>query len=353
MLLQIDQSIYNLSSSGEYLTMAFEVSEMVKDAVLPLASATIGILIVLELLKVLFAEGQVSWLKMFKLVIFFWAFKDYDTLVHGVLDLIQGILDSFKNANNGAGFVAHGTMIKDGAEYDVTRSTAQEINNEFFLVSLFKMIMRLFQNIVEVLLIATGPFAIMFSFIPGQESVFAGWLRNLISVLLWSVTFMILDFITTAVNLKIVILVHEDFSFYNIGTWLKNYGEAYLMKIVLSLGYLMTPTITTKFFGQSASGSFGKQMLATAGGVYAGAKMAKEKVKEAGSSASGSGGGGVATGGGAGGAAKGAGGAATSAGGAAMAATGVGMVAMAAVKVGKAAAGAVKNGFNNVNKTEN
>ena len=127
MLLQIDQSIYNLSSSGEYLTMAFEVSEMVKDAVLPLASATIGILIVLELLKVLFAEGQVSWLKMFKLVIFFWAFKDYDTLVHGVLDLIQGILDSFKNANNGAGFVAHGTMIKDGAEYDVTRSTAQGI----------------------------------------------------------------------------------------------------------------------------------------------------------------------------------------------------------------------------------
>jgi hypothetical protein len=362
MLLQIDQSIYDFNASGEYIAMAFEISEMAKQAVLPIASAIIGIVIVLELLKVVFAEGQISWLKIFKLLIFFFAFKEYNNLTQGVIDLIQGIIDSFKNANQGYGYVAHGQILVDGEKRDIYRSTSLEIQTEFFMVSLFKMIMKMFQNIVQVLLIAMGPFAIMFSFIPGQDNIFTGWIRNLVHVLLWSVSFMILDMITTAVNLRIIVLASEEFSFYNMGTWLKNYGEAYLIKIILSLGYLMTPTLTSKYFGQSASGSFGKQMLATAGGVVAGAKLASGSITNAVQKGQSGGSSAAAPTPGAGssqntkvggfGAMAGSGGAA-GASGAAAAAGPIGFAVAAVSKATKMGASAVKNGFNSVNKTEN
>lgn len=287
--LAIDQTIYDLTSGGAFVDMGYNIAKMVKELVLPLAAATIGILLILEVLKVVFAEGQVSWLKIFKLIIFLVAFREYETLVKGVSDIVQSLVDGL------SGFTAtESVVLKNGKTINISQSVQMEVDHEIFIVTLAKKAMSVLQLISETLLIAMGPFAIMFSFIPGQESVFNGWLRNLIHVLCWSITFMVLDMITASITAHQIketaqALVNQPKP--NIGIeWVEQIVsgsmlmmnsdymvivlESLLVKLIISLGYFSTPWLTSKYFGTTHSGGFTKQMLATAGGVYAGAKLA-------------------------------------------------------------------------------
>lgn len=367
------QDIYDNKGEG-LLYIGYEISESMKGAVLPIVSAILGLLIVSEFIKVIFAEGQVSWVKIFKLLILFYCFQEYEHLVRMVLDLVQGILDKLLNANNGEGITAKGTLDgvitnRDGVGtevftdgHNVERTHHQEVDNEFFLITMIKYIMHLWQNMVLIILIATGPIAIMFSFVPGQDNIFTGWARNLVSTSLWSVSFLILDYITMHLNLKLEMYQMTNFDIWDIGTWLKNNGEIIVAKIIFSLGYLLVPTITGKFFGQTASGSFGKQMIATAGGAFAGAKMAFSGAKGVASAARGgnSSQGGAAQQGGGGGNSGGSGGGGQQGGGSGGGGGALGAVGKIGYAIGKASAQVVsgatkmaKNGFDRVNSTEN
>lgn len=288
LILDISQTVYDMSSGGQYLNIGYEISTKVKEIVLPITSSIIGILLLLEVIKVVFGEGQVSWLKILKLLVFLAAFREYELLVKGASDMIQGILDGL------SGYSVSETVDQGKfGEVTINYNVQMQIDNEFFIVSLAKKAMSLLQLISETLLIAMGPFAIMFSFIPGQDSVFNGWLRNLIHVLCWSITFMVLDMIATSItvyeisetakalvkngatgNAGLMESVSNWFSTWGDFDYIKNMFEAFLVKFIIALGYFSTPWLTSKYFGTSHSGGFTKQMLATAGGVYAGAKLA-------------------------------------------------------------------------------
>ncbi len=267
----------NYSLDPQLFSDAMEISNAVKEAVLPIASACVGILFSIELIRTLFGVSRFDFLKLLKYVVFLYVFADYNN----VMGLIDGTFEGILQSVAGHNFSVSGPV----------GSTVQTINfdansvvaNESFIISMAKSVMYFFRDIAKVILLASGPIAIALGFIPGVgESIFMGWLKNYIHVTFWAFTFLILDLMTG------FILMHMDLSFAdsltkdNNSSWLNvftgdfsffwdlfvnlfvdNFKET-MACIALSLGYFFTPWLTNKYIGTAASSGFIGRSLGTA-----------------------------------------------------------------------------------------
>ncbi|MDJ1505228.1 hypothetical protein [Xanthocytophaga agilis] len=124
------------------------------------------------------------------------------------------------------------------------------------------MVIRIALEKIRAMLLAfltvAGPLSLAISVFPGMEKVASHWFRGWFSVHMWSVTLRILDAIIHNYNQAVFSTLWEN------DPWMV---DSLIVNLVCMLMYLMVPTLTAYFIGQTLTGGFLSKLAGTASAV--------------------------------------------------------------------------------------
>jgi len=148
------------------------------------------------------------------------------------------------------------------------------------LIWVVRMVIEKIRNLVLGFLIITGPIALMLELVPAFRGVFLEWFKNYLNVIFWAATLAVLDNIIYSYALahaKMVASAAVEHTGQAEGVM--EWGGRFVNNLVIVMMYLLTPTLTTFYIGNSASSGIMSRMVGFVTAGVMSAKMFKMKKK--------------------------------------------------------------------------
>ncbi len=267
--------LHHITSSEGLMKSAEWIAGMVGSMSLKVGGILIFLVLLLEIGRgVLFEEGRIEYKKVIRGVILLFLIGHYQEIINHISDLLGYIINFMPNYYNSLTEEQRLEAFPPGNEslslFGVTFTEVVGALFQWTFIFLIKGCVDVFQDLLLVFLYAVGPLSLCISLIPGLERTALGWFKIYISVHLWSLSILILDYLLY---------------FYATNGYISTTDYAGVVYIiVLSIMYCLLPFLTTLFVGSSQAGAFMSKIIGLAA-MAVGYSIAS-KAKSAGASGS-------------------------------------------------------------------